>query len=96
MNILVLGGNGFIGNNLIEKLVEIYDNITVFDNKYPDKKYDNTYHNMGYKCVDYFAKQNGISFTKNKYQAMYGDNAIWCRPLPMWNDVVEFNGKKYE
>ena len=28
------------------------------------------------------------------YQALYGDNQIWCRPLSMWNDIVEFNGKE--
>ena len=28
------------------------------------------------------------------YQALYGDNEIWCRPLCMWNEIVEFNGKK--
>ena len=28
------------------------------------------------------------------YQALYGDNLIWCRPLHMWNDVVEYNGEK--
>ena len=27
------------------------------------------------------------------YQALYGDNAIWCRPSFMWNDEIEFNGK---
>ena len=28
------------------------------------------------------------------YQALYGNNDIWCRPLSMWNDIVEYNGKK--
>ena len=28
------------------------------------------------------------------YQALYGDNQIWCRPLSMWNDIVEYNGSK--
>jgi len=42
----------------------------------PEKKYDNTYHNMGFKVVDYFAEQNNIKFTKNKYQAMYGEGNI--------------------
>lgn len=42
----------------------------------PEKKYDNTYHNIGFKCVDYFAEQNGIKFTKTKYQAMYGEGVV--------------------
>jgi len=27
------------------------------------------------------------------YQGLYGDNPIWCRPLRMWNEEVDFNGK---
>ena len=33
MNILVTGGCGFIGQNLIKKLTELNHNITVFDAK---------------------------------------------------------------
>ena len=28
------------------------------------------------------------------YQALYGNNDIWCRPLSMWNDIIDYNGKK--
>lgn len=42
----------------------------------PDKQYDNTYHNVGFKCVDYFAEQNGIKFTKTKYKALMGEGVI--------------------
>ena len=33
------------------------------------------------------------------YQALYnseqfGNNAIWARPLSMWQEIVEYNGKK--
>jgi len=28
------------------------------------------------------------------YQALYGDNDIWVRPLWMWNELVEVDGKK--
>ena len=27
------------------------------------------------------------------YQAMYGDNVIWCRPKYMWSEKVEYNGE---
>jgi hypothetical protein len=27
------------------------------------------------------------------YQALYGENLIWCRPASIWNDRVEFNGE---
>lgn len=42
----------------------------------PEKKYDNTYHNVGFRCVDFFAEQNNILFTKNKYDALYGEGVI--------------------
>lgn len=28
------------------------------------------------------------------YQALYGDNSIWCRPKSMWNEILEVNGRK--
>ena len=27
------------------------------------------------------------------YQGLYDDNPIWCRPLSMWNETVNNNGK---
>lgn len=42
----------------------------------PEKKYDNTYHNVGFRSVDYFAKANGIEFTKKKYNALVGEGIV--------------------
>ena len=28
------------------------------------------------------------------YQALYGDNGIWVRPLWMWDELVEVEGRK--
>ena len=42
----------------------------------PDKKYEFTNHNMGYLAVDYFAKENGIKFSKRKYNSMCGEGLI--------------------
>ncbi|MBQ8375134.1 MAG: DUF1653 domain-containing protein [Clostridia bacterium] len=28
------------------------------------------------------------------YKALYGDGALWVRPLSMWNETVEYQGKK--
>lgn len=27
------------------------------------------------------------------YKALYGSGEIWVRPLSMWNDLIEINGK---
>lgn len=27
------------------------------------------------------------------YKALYGNGEIWLRPLSMWNDTVEYNGR---
>ena len=28
------------------------------------------------------------------YRALYGDGGTWARPASMWNETVEYNGKK--
>lgn len=28
------------------------------------------------------------------YKALYGNGDVWVRPASMWNEEVEFNGKK--
>lgn len=28
------------------------------------------------------------------YKALYGDGGIWVRPASMWNEEVEFEGRK--
>lgn len=28
------------------------------------------------------------------YRALYGDGTIWVRPLSMWSETVEINGKR--
>ena len=30
------------------------------------------------------------------YRALYGDGGLWTRPLSMWNDTVERDGKTYK
>ena len=29
------------------------------------------------------------------YKALYGEGQVWCRPVSMWNDIVEKDGKSY-
>lgn len=28
------------------------------------------------------------------YRALYGDGGVWVRPLSMWEETVEYGGKK--
>lgn len=42
----------------------------------PDKQYLNTYHNMGFLALDYFAEKHNIKFTKNKFKSVYGEGNI--------------------
>lgn len=30
------------------------------------------------------------------YIALYGNGELWARPLTMWNNIVEYEGKKVE
>ncbi len=30
------------------------------------------------------------------YQALYGDKKVWIRPVSMWNETVERDGKTYQ
>ena len=30
------------------------------------------------------------------YRALYGDYGIWARPVSMWNETVERDGKTYK
>ena len=42
----------------------------------PEKKYDCTRHNIGFDTVDIFASKQGISLSKLKFKAVYGDGII--------------------
>ena len=39
----------------------------------PTPQYDNTRHNVGFMAVDRFMQENGGSFNKNKFDALYGE-----------------------
>jgi len=57
----------------------------------PDKQYEQTYHNMGYMCVDAFADHYSMQFTKKKYNAYYaeamlqGEKVILLKPTTYMN-----------
>lgn len=42
----------------------------------PEKKYDNTRHNIGFEAVKLFASDNNISLNKNKFKAVFGEGYV--------------------
>ena len=53
----------------------------------PDKKYFKTYHNTGFNAVDFFVKQQGLSFSTKKCKAEIckGDGFIVAKPQTYMN-----------
>lgn len=45
-------------------------------------------------CVLYVAKHSETLEEMVVYGAMYGECGVWVRPIAMWNEEVEFQGKK--
>jgi len=39
----------------------------------PDSRYKNTYHNIGFDCVDAFADRLGLKFDKTKFKALIAE-----------------------
>lgn len=64
----------------------------------PGKNYEKTVHNLGYMAVDYFAKQNNLSFTKSKYFGsvaegmVMGEKVVLLKPETFMN----LSGKSVE
>lgn len=42
----------------------------------PDKEYENTFHNLGFSCVDNVAEKLNIEFTKNKCKAKLSETKV--------------------
>lgn len=57
----------------------------------PDKEYENTFHNLGFMCVDNGAKKLGVEFNKEKCRAMLAEakvgseKVILAKPLTYMN-----------
>ncbi len=47
----------------------------------PTKQYDNTRHNIGFAAVERFMDENGGSFNKNKYDALFGECMVGANRL---------------
>ena len=46
--------------------------------------------------VLYLAKDSETLETLVVYRALYGEGGVWVRPLKMWNETVERDGKQYK
>jgi len=46
--------------------------------------------------VLYIAKHSETGEDMVVYRALYGDFGIWVRPVSMWNEVIERDGKKMQ
>lgn len=53
----------------------------------PGKEYENTRHNIGFMCVDYFMMQNNLSFDKKGLSSEYykGQDFIIAKPQTFMN-----------
>lgn len=57
----------------------------------PDKKYENTIHNMGFRVIDELARRNNISVANKKCKALTGEGFIagakcaLCKPITYMN-----------
>ncbi len=57
----------------------------------PDDKYKNTFHNLGFMCVDKIAEKLGVTFNKEKCRAqiaemnILGEKVILAKPLTYMN-----------
>ena len=47
----------------------------------PTSQYDNTRHNIGFAAVERFMYENGGSFNKNKYDALFGECKVGANRL---------------
>ena len=57
----------------------------------PDKEYENTFHNLGFMCVDKAVEMLKLSFNKNKFRALVaetkinGEKVVFVKPQTYMN-----------
>lgn len=59
------------------------------------REYDNTYHNIGFMCLDAYLKKNNLTINKNKYFGDYlevninGEKVLFIKPTTYMNNSGE-------
>ena len=48
-----------------------------------------------YELID-IARHSETGETMVVYRALYGERGLWVRPLSMWNETVERDGKTFQ
>lgn len=54
-------------------------------------QYQNTFHNLGFKVIDYIAKKLGIDVKKEKYKALIGQGNINGQPIMLVKPTTYMN-----
>ena len=54
-------------------------------------QYQNTFHNLGFKVVDYIAKKLGIDVKKEKYKALIGQGSFSGNPIILVKPTTYMN-----
>lgn len=60
----------------------------------PEKGYYRHFKGGRYELID-FARDSETLETMVIYRALYGERQLWVRPLSMWSEKIERNGKVF-
>ena len=73
----------FKKNNNIDYLIVAIGN--------PEKKYDNTRHNIGFSAIDYISEKMNININKAKFNALYGKGEIEGKKIILLKPLTYVN-----
>jgi peptidyl-tRNA hydrolase, PTH1 family len=81
--------NGWINKAMPENL---HPNFLLVGLGNPGQRYAQTRHNIGFRCIDFLAQQNGIDMSRKRFAAKLGEgiidrkHVILAKPLTFMND----------
>ena len=61
---------------------------------YPKKGIYRHFKGKRYELID-IAKHSETLEEMVVYRALYGEGGLWVRPLAMWSEIIERDGKKF-